>query len=222
MKKLLDDFYYQCSFVSNMHYQEADARLSSFLDWLEGNEKTASILAELTNNDRVAEMLKKASFNTPPSASSPDDYSLLGLHFMREVKAGKSLYWISNHYGIRPPYNTNKIQDHVDEVIKRYIKPSIVYIERKLLGETAENSGSGETRLPLSEDMKQSHPSTNEIFVVHGHNNEMKEAVARTLELLGLKPIILHEMPTKGRTIIEKFVDYSSVNFAIVLLSPSH
>lgn len=57
------------------------------------------------------------------------------------------------------------------------------------------------------------------IFVVHGHNDAMKLSVARTLEKLDLTPIILHEQPNKGRTIIEKFTDYSDVDFAIVILS---
>ena len=61
---------------------------------------------------------------------------------------------------------------------------------------------------------------SNKIFIVHGHNEEIKQAVARTVEKIDLKPIILHEQPNKGRTIIEKFEDYSDVNFAIVLLSP--
>jgi len=58
------------------------------------------------------------------------------------------------------------------------------------------------------------------IFIVHGHDEEMKQAVARTVEKIGLVPIILHEQPNKGRTIIEKFEDYSDLNFTIVLLSP--
>ena len=61
---------------------------------------------------------------------------------------------------------------------------------------------------------------SNKIFIVHGHDEEMKQAVARTVEKIDLKPIILHEQSNKGRTIIEKFEDYSDVNFAIVLLSP--
>jgi len=60
----------------------------------------------------------------------------------------------------------------------------------------------------------------NGIFVVHGHDDGMKLAVARTIEKLGLDPIILHEKPNAGRTIIEKFTDYSGVSFAVVLLSP--
>jgi predicted nucleotide-binding protein len=47
----------------------------------------------------------------------------------------------------------------------------------------------------------------------------MKLSVARTIEKLGLNPIILHEQPSKGKTIIEKFTDNSDVTFAIVLLS---
>ena len=57
------------------------------------------------------------------------------------------------------------------------------------------------------------------IFLVHGHNEEMKQSTARFIEKIGLKPIILHEQPNRGRTIIEKFTDYSDVGFAIILLS---
>ncbi|VAX25953.1 hypothetical protein MNBD_NITROSPINAE04-1434 [hydrothermal vent metagenome] len=62
--------------------------------------------------------------------------------------------------------------------------------------------------------------TSNKIFIVHGHNEEMKQSVARTIEQLDLEPIILHEQPNKGRTVIEKFEDYSDVDFAVVLLSP--
>lgn len=61
---------------------------------------------------------------------------------------------------------------------------------------------------------------SNKIFVVHGHDKEMKLAMARSLEKTELDPIILHEKPNEGRTIIEKFTDYSDVSFAVVLLSP--
>ena len=61
---------------------------------------------------------------------------------------------------------------------------------------------------------------SNRIFIVHGHDEEMKLAADRTLGQLGLEPIILHEQPNQGRTIIEKFTDYSDVSFAVVLLSP--
>jgi len=58
------------------------------------------------------------------------------------------------------------------------------------------------------------------VFVVHGHDEATKQTVARFLEKLNLKPIILHEQPNRGRTIIEKFEDYSDVSFAVVILTP--
>lgn len=59
------------------------------------------------------------------------------------------------------------------------------------------------------------------IFIVHGRDNDPKEAVARFVASLGYEPIILHEQANKGRTIIEKFREESSdVGFAIVLMTP--
>jgi len=58
-----------------------------------------------------------------------------------------------------------------------------------------------------------------DIFIVHGHDDGAKNTVARFLEKLGLKPIILHEQPDGGRTLIEKFEHYSSVGFAVVLMT---
>jgi predicted nucleotide-binding protein len=64
-------------------------------------------------------------------------------------------------------------------------------------------------------------PGTREVFVVHGHDGEAKESVARFLEKLGLDAIILHEQPNQGRTVIEKFETSSkNVAFAVVLLTP--
>jgi predicted nucleotide-binding protein len=58
------------------------------------------------------------------------------------------------------------------------------------------------------------------IFIVHGHNEEMKQAVARAIEKLGLETRILHELPSQGKTIIEKLIAHSSeVSYAIILLS---
>jgi predicted nucleotide-binding protein len=60
-----------------------------------------------------------------------------------------------------------------------------------------------------------------DIFIVHGHDEAMENMVARFLARLGLNPIILHEQPNKGRTIIEKFEAHSmNAGFAVVLLSP--
>jgi predicted nucleotide-binding protein len=58
------------------------------------------------------------------------------------------------------------------------------------------------------------------VFLVHGHDDAVTESVARFLEKLDLRPIILHEQPNMGRTIIEKFEAHADVGFAVVLLTP--
>jgi predicted nucleotide-binding protein len=58
------------------------------------------------------------------------------------------------------------------------------------------------------------------IFVVHGHDEAAREAVARFIQSLGFEPIILSERANEGRTVIEKFEAHSDVGFAVVLLTP--
>lgn len=123
-----------------MNYEEADSRLSGFWDWLESNDTMSSILSQISNDERVNEMLKKADFHRPPAASSPEDYVLIGLHFIKEVKSGKKLWSFSHTYGIRPSYNTNSIQAMVDEIVNRYIEPAVDYLEMKVEEIMLENS----------------------------------------------------------------------------------
>ena len=59
----------------------------------------------------------------------------------------------------------------------------------------------------------------NNVFIVHGHNTSVQQSVARVIEKLGLNPVILHEQPNNGKTIIEKFEKHSEVGFAIILLT---
>ncbi len=74
-------------------------------------------------------------------------------------------------------------------------------------------SGQSQPRLIL--------PSSNKIFIVHGHDEGALNGLARFLERLKLEVIILKEQPNQGRTIIEKYEDSASeVGFAVVLLTP--
>ena len=57
-------------------------------------------------------------------------------------------------------------------------------------------------------------------FVVHGHDEAAKQEIARFIDKAELNPIILHEQPSSGNTVIEKLEKYSDVGFAIVLLTP--
>lgn len=59
-----------------------------------------------------------------------------------------------------------------------------------------------------------------DVFIVHGHDDAARETVARFIEHLGLRPIILRDLPSSGRTIIAQIERYSRVGFVIVLLTP--
>lgn len=74
-----------------------------------------------------------------------------------------------------------------------------------------------------AESLKKSPPAKNaaKVFIVHGHDVEVKISVARMLEKVGLEAIILHEQPSEGRTIIEKIENQATdIDFAVVLLTP--
>lgn len=62
--------------------------------------------------------------------------------------------------------------------------------------------------------------SMNEVFIVHGRNEGIVESVARFLQDLNLKPIILHEQVSNGNTLIEKIEKYTNVGYAIAIYSP--
>lgn len=59
------------------------------------------------------------------------------------------------------------------------------------------------------------------VFIVHGRDSAPKLDVALFLQRIGLQPVILHERPNGGRTLIAKFQQESAdIVFAIVLMTP--
>ena len=60
-----------------------------------------------------------------------------------------------------------------------------------------------------------------EVFIVHGHDEAAKYAVARFVEKFDIEPIILDEQANKGQIIIDKFEEHAGkAGFAIILLTP--
>jgi predicted nucleotide-binding protein len=89
---------------------------------------------------------------------------------------------------------------------------------QNLLEDLDEELVKGSPALPPSASPK---VSSRKVFVVHGHDEAAREAVARLLERLDLKPIILNEQVSLNQTIIEKIESYGrDVGFAVVLLTP--
>lgn len=109
-------------------------------------------------------------------------------------------------------WGSDEIKEY-KEAIERYINQMKSDIEKLPLIKC-----NIESREPL---LQQTNPqNNNKVFIVHGHDGELKEKVARTLDQLGLEPIILHEQADGGRTIIEKFeANAEDCRFAVILLT---
>lgn len=78
---------------------------------------------------------------------------------------------------------------------------------------------------PINKEVKQLETTlkakSNKVFIVHGHDEAVKERTARFLDKIGYEAMILHELPSMGKTIIEKIEHYAQdTHFAIVLYTP--
>ncbi|WP_277187638.1 nucleotide-binding protein [Caballeronia sp. BR00000012568055] len=149
-----------------------------------------------------------------------DDYNNTLLRKMFTTDEEKEKY---DYFYIGPMFITmgsgrdipGEIREHLREFKKRIERLTSVR-ERLPLFDLDDSLALDQSSRPVSES-----PTTfsDEIFIVHGHDNAIKEAVARLLQTLGLRPVILSEQANQGRTIIEKFEDSADVGFAIVLMT---
>lgn len=58
------------------------------------------------------------------------------------------------------------------------------------------------------------------VFIVHGHDETIEVKASQLIKDLGFEPVILHEEPDKGQTIIEKLERCTDVGFGIILYTP--
>jgi predicted nucleotide-binding protein len=144
-------------------------------------------------NDYNSELLKQ-SFNNENNEYRKD-YNTVNLYYSLERSQGPLVDFKGKlHNKIT---ELKQLLQKVDLIKSNIVEPS------KIIGKSG----------------NQSSEINNNVFIVHGHNTEIKLNVARTLEKLGLSPIILHEQPDDGKTVIEKIEEYSDVGFAIILLT---
>lgn len=110
------------------------------------------------------------------------------------------------------PLLSEKIDSHLSELKAKVAKLKSILNRLALVPEP---------ELASSKQSKDvSNAGATRVFVVHGHDESAKEAVARFIEKAGCEAIVLHEQPNLGRTIIEKFEGYSNASFAVVIYTP--
>lgn len=163
------------------------------------------------------------------SVKSPDVAVALGLTANQTRLLGRLIYACpfsggGSHgeyeWDMRPPvevYDFPAIQD-----FREYIRTKAMegFNQTVPIGERERalswhDQNSAEARNWMEVSMRR-----HEVFIVHGHDDATKETVARFIEKLGLRAVVLHEQPNSGKTIIEKFEAHSNVSFAVVLLTP--
>lgn len=64
--------------------------------------------------------------------------------------------------------------------------------------------------------------SNRDVFVVYGHDHDVRTQVEAMLRRWNLEPLILDQLPSEGATLIEKLEKYAqeAVRFAVVLATP--
>ena len=135
--------------------------------------------------------------------------------------ATKNLY--KNSSPPKKPKELNSFPEEEDgafELLKNETNLLSELIE-KYKAQTLENKN--EITAPLKNGVKKKKleiKTNNKVFIVHGHDKEMELDVARFVEKLGLKAVILHEETSGGDTIIEKIEKHTDVGYGIVLYSP--
>ena len=117
-------------------------------------------------------------------------------------------YWADQHF-----YDPDISGDTLKFNLRKLMNKMETYLAQKYPN-SAEKNGSGVAMTGKTIRDKQ---KSNKVFIVHGHDNEAKQEMARTLEKAGFEAIILHEQPDGGCTIIEKIERYTDVSFAVVL-----
>lgn len=109
----------------------------------------------------------------------------------------------------------------LDSFFRQYGEKSISYIDSLIIDVENEEYEYNSVELATPEDVTPSVGPKSKVFIVHGHDGEVKERTARFIEKLGFEPIILHEKSNQGMTIIEKINKYADeVDFGIVLYTP--
>ncbi|MDP3340774.1 nucleotide-binding protein [Frigidibacter sp.] len=136
-----------------------------------------------------------------------DDKQILGLRLLLIVKFSENPEYMAEFGYTFFWTGSKKIMSGVHAVISQIIIPFF-----RDFKDYVEGDGRLNPTLIL--------PMSNKVFIVHGHDGEAREAVARFLSNLGFEPVILNEQANQGRTIIEKVEANADVGFAVVLLTP--
>ncbi len=185
------------------------------------------LLARLLNSPGLSEinetLKSRVDFDAFISASERTGGSMVGSHELlwpedKEDEFGLTLIliekmaaqpnWaidVGHTFFYTDSYIISGIHSITSQVLIPFVRDYKTYLS-KLMGATTVRTSIGTSR---------------KVFIVHGHDDAAREAVARFLERTGFEPVILHEQANRGMTVAEKLDAYGTdIGFAVVLLTP--
>ena len=169
-----------------------------------------SVLTENINVDDFISASERTQGGMVGSAElvwPEDDLQILGLKLLLILKFSEDPEYMAE-FGYKFFWTgSKKIMSGVHAVTSQIIIPFF-----RDFKDYVESNGNVQPTLVL--------PMSNKVFIVHGHDGEARETVARFLSNIGFEPVILNEQANQGRTIIEKVEANADVGFAVVLLTP--
>ena len=136
------EFKKRIKLLESLDFREADARLKSFVGWLESVPEIKVILDQLEIGKAKALLIEagQTRFPHPPNATTPDEVAAIGYQLLIQCKGGENPTHWATQYRILPPYSTRDVQVHLNTVISRYIQPFIEYISDLLESQNVDNS----------------------------------------------------------------------------------
>jgi predicted nucleotide-binding protein len=143
----------------------------------------------------------------------PDRQMVIDRYISKYV-ASKPFFW-KNSFRY-----TERIEVFKTEYPWGFSDPSFEEVTSELVYEAEQLIQSNRAKNIAADSTKRIHDKSNKVFIVHGRDEAVKEKVARFVGKLNLTPIILHEQPNEGKTIIEKLETYTDVDFAVILYTP--
>lgn len=180
----------------------AATELRPFVDALKAGVDFDAFLASAKASSGMA---GSASLNWPT-----DREAELGLSIILIERAADNPHWLLN-LAHQYYYSGAKIIGDIRKITSAVIVPFARDFAAYVTETTSKLPGSPRTSAVADSDR---------IFIVHGHDDAVRETVARFIQAIGLEPVILHEQANRGMTVPEKLAANANVGFAIVLLTP--
>jgi predicted nucleotide-binding protein len=181
-----------------------------FVSWLESDPALLPIIDELRGLELSVLMVDfdGDDLHYKPACGTPQQNAAIALRIVDRCWEQK---WTFSQLSRMWYLTFSPLRAH-SEVMNKFIFPLAKYVRTNFKRATKISTGANEDRT--------NSVNPKDVFVVHGRDDAAKHEVARFIERLGLRAIILHEQSNRGRTIIEKFEKHAEVQFAVILLTP--